>query len=440
MKCPNCLNKPRCKHARHVVCSCGADYWARPDKISSRKCRQCGRWLFKQEAVASVEKKEEIDPQILRLERENQILKDELALHKRKLVASRRQENIFLELSEVIRQTVEPLAPVPVILPKASERQTPVDAVALISDEHADQVITSAGTWGLESYDFNIFRCRLHRWTKTVMKYLTVHLPRHRFERLWIFKLGDSVQGDIHGAGPRNHFGNTLKAALALGDAEAQAFQALSRILPVHIVGVSGNHPRMSLRKDYPDPHSNFDYLVMTQIATRLQKEIAAGKVSVHAPRAWSAYVEVRGRLWALNHGDDVRGYAGIPWYGFGRKHNKVQALVSRKGTRVKFFAHGHYHTAIQAQENDAESLHAGNWSVTDQFAAEALAAGSEPVQQLYAVDDDYGIVLPIPIYVRDEAEEARYREGLWEPDFGRSLIIDQISKPDEGFQMIRAS
>jgi hypothetical protein len=389
-----------------------------------------------------LEPESESDPvevsEIIFLEREVISLRDKLSAATRKLKLAHRQETLFISLAGVIKEEAHPLPYVEVdssAWVSKREKTTSVDAVLLLSDEHGDSIVKSAGTWGLEEYDFNIFRCRMSKLVKTVADFATIHLPKHNFRKLWIFKLGDSVQGDIHGKADRNYFPNTLKAALAVGDVEAQAIAALAPCFPegIHVVGVSGNHPRRSVKKDFDDPNNNFDYLVMSQIAARLDNYIKEGTVSVVAPESYTAYVEVRGKIWALNHGDDVKGYAGHPWYGFSRKNNRVQALVARKGLRIKYFTYGHYHTAIEMQEADAESLHAGAWYLTDAFAINKLAVGSEPVQPLFVVDEDHGRILSIPIYVRNEDAEERYRAGEWEPELGKHLTIDTLTGEEMG-------
>lgn len=372
--------------------------------------------------------------EILRLEALTASLKQENRDLERKLKLSFKEGHIFAEAAELIRETVSPLRPINVrkIEDKDNEAHN-CDLVLLLSDEHADQIVTASGTWGLEQYDFNIFRVRLERLLSQTIKYATEHLPRHKFERLWVLKLGDTVNGDIHGAGPKNHFKNTIKAALAVGDVEAQFVQALTPYFPggVHVVGVSGNHPRKSMRKDYGGPHDNYDYLVTAQMAARLADEIDAGRVSVHAPESWTAFVEIRGRVWALNHGDDVKGFAGFPWYGFDRKNNRVQALLARFDRKVDYFCYGHYHTNASFVSGGAQSIHSGAWPMTDPFAINAVNAGNEPVQTLYAVDDKFGIVLPIPIYVRDIDTEKQFRQGKFDPELGRNLLINKIT-PDK--------
>lgn len=399
----------------------------------------------KNTSEASPVEKLPIDPthaEIMRLERELDYEKEETRQLSAKLKKSRKAEDLFVEAARVIRDHTRPL---PAVAFKANKEKPEgtFDMVLLLSDEHADQVVTAAGTWGMERYDFNVFRCRLERLLKQTINYATKHLPQHDFARLWVLKLGDSVNGDIHGAGARNHFGNTIKAALSVGDCEAQFIQALAPHFSegVHVVSVAGNHPRRSFKKDYGGPNDNFDYLVTTQIATRLSKEIEAGRVTVHAPDAWTAFVEIRGRVWAMNHGDDVKGFAGIPWYGFERKNNRVQTLVARFDRKVSYFCYGHYHTPINFTSGGAESLHSGAWPMTDPFALNAVTAGNEPRQTLYVVDDPYGVILQVPIYTRNPEREAQCMAGEYEPRLGSRTVVEDLSNtPDVGsFALHRA-
>jgi hypothetical protein len=176
----------------------------------------------------------------------------------------------------------------------------------------------------------------------------------------------------------------------------------------------------------------------------RLREYVEAGRVSVHIPRAYTAYMEVCGHLFSLNHGDDVIGTWGIPWYGFSRKENRVQALVSRHDARVRYFCYGHYHTPITRREGDAESFHSGAWPATSPFAIEKVAGGTEPTQQLLVFDEPIGRILEIPIMLRDPEKEEKMRRGEWEPPYGQRTVLDEVGGLDvlanEGsFPVIRA-
>lgn len=382
------------------------------------------------------------DPQVIRLERKLLVAEDRVRALEAKLKQSLRSEDLFLRLAEVVREAAVPLPAVEFDppLPKEHAAGGKVDAVLLLSDEHADEVVDQTQAWGLERYDFNVFRARLARLAAVITGYVRDYLPAHEIERLWVFSLGDKVNGSIHGLELRNHFQNTMRAAIAVGDAEAEFIQALLPLFPggVHWVGVSGNHPRQTSRKDYNGPRDNFDYLVSVQVHSRLRKEIELGRCSVVAPDSWTAFVDVRGHLFALNHGDDVKGFAGIPWYGFDRKNQKVQAMLSQVNRRVAYFCYGHYHSALEFPTAGARSLHNGAFTFTSTYALNALAAGNPPQQNFYLVGEERGIILEVPIYLRDQDAEDAMRAGTWEPPFGRHSTLDALTPPlAEGFDVI---
>lgn len=247
-------------------------------------------------------------------------------------------------------------------------------------------------------------------------------------EHLWIFKLGDGVQGDIHDSTKDTYFRNTLKGAIAVGEVEAEALHWIYQKtgVPMTVLSVAGNHPRRSLRKDYNGPQDNFDFLIATQIATRL----ADTPVRVFCPNSWTTFANVLGSIWAINHGDDVKGYAGFPWYGFDRKNQRVQALVARKGFRIDYFCYGHYHTDARVPSSGAKSFHNGGWYFSDPYALNKLAVGDTPQQNFYVVSERFGVIFEIPIYLKDEETEDKVIEGKHEPAFGRDTVLEQVLPP----------
>jgi hypothetical protein len=394
----------------------------------------------------TAEPEERIDPtnaEVLRLERLLQESEASKRDSERKVKALQKEAGLFEQVAGVVREVVQPLPTSGAILQdgraatQAGDR-TPCDFVLILADEHADEVVSREATWGIEQYDFNIWRCRLSRLRDLTRDYATIHLPRHAPERLWVFKLGDSVNGDIHGHGPKNHFANTIKSAIAVGDAEAQFVQSLIPYFPlgVHVVGVSGNHGRRSEKKDYEGPLDNYDFLVAVQMAARLKEEIDAGRCSVTTPDAWSAYVQVRSMLWGLSHGDDTTGYTGLPWVGFDRRNNRVQTLLGRVERRADAFCYGHYHTPASFPSAGAVSFHSGCWTAADPYAINRLAAGGEPQQRLLVIGDkerERAILLNISLYTRHEETEAAYRRGEYEPDLGQTTTLDYVIPKSEG-------
>jgi len=367
--------------------------------------------------------------EVVSLERRVQSLTDKLKLEQNKVKAGHRDETVFRRMAKTMEVSIESFRDTPPNpdVQKSSD-MTVVHGVALLGDEHGDAIVDSQSVWGLDHYDFNIFRCRMETWSRVIVDYVNTHLPRHKFEHLWIFKLGDGIQGDIHEKSKVGYFQSSLKGALAVGEVEAQALWWIYQKtgVPMTVLSVAGNHPRRSLRKDYEGPHDNFDYLIATQIATRL----ADTPIKVCVPDAWTAFADVLGYTWAINHGDDVVGYAGFPWYGFDRKNQRIQALVARKGFRIDYFCYGHFHTTAQVPSAGARSFHNGNWYYTDAYAINKLSVGDAPQQNFYILSEKRGVIFEIPIALKEPQLEELVLNGEVEPEFGRDIVLDQVALP----------
>lgn len=380
-------------------------------------------------------------PELRELERKLSVQEGVNSDLRRKLKeADKRSHEVGVVLDEV-RAVVQPYRDPPAPKPRVvASSATPVSMVSILSDIHADAIIDLDSTWGLEDYDFDVARARMERWTDLQIAYLTKHLPQHHFEELWVLGLGDYLHGDIHGHGPRNHFRSTPKAAIATGDLVADSLYEIwtQTGVPIRVVSVSGNHPRRSARKDFDGPQDNYDYVTMVQAATRL-REVAG--IDIALPNAWTALVEIRGKIWCLNHGDDVTGFAGHPWYGFSRKNARVQAIVARKDVRVDYFVYGHFHTPAMVSESAHTSWHNGAFPLTDAFAAEKVSACNTPQQWAFVQDESRGILNCLPLYVQDLGLEMRLRAGSWDPRLGKNTGLDIVAPETTGqrdIQLIR--
>lgn len=390
-----------------------------------------------------------VHPELRSMERRLQASNEQISSLKAKLKEADADRSVFEQAADVIRQEVTAWDPQPMVLPVPKAGQFLVDGALSLTDEHADELVHGASTWGLERFNFDVFRIRLERYVKVVGAYLTQHLPRYHFEHLWLLSLGDKLHGNLHMPGQkyRNHFANDIRAAIAVGEAEADAITKLLQFVPrITMVCVSGNHPRQTARKDYNDPHDNYDFLVAAFLEARLRKYVEEGRLQIFAPRAWTAYCEIRGRTHALNHGDDVQSTWGIPWYGFNRKENRVQSLVAAKNQRVDYFWYGHFHTDIGMSVGvRGRAFHSGAWTLTDDFAINAVSSGHEPSQLLEVLDDDIGRILEVPIFMRDAKREELYWQGQYMPSLGRPVTLQNLALADllaeaGEFPLIKAS
>lgn len=372
-------------------------------------------------------------PEILRLEKQVIALKDEKSQLLNKIKAIHRDTVMGEVVWEAVQKYVRPLEGTPYVMTKRDAgKRTPAVMVLQLSDEHADKKVEASTVWGLEIYGFGEFRCRLHRLIEEAAEFATIHHPNMFFEHIVVAKLGDAGEGDIHGSGPRNYFGASVPAQLAIGDTEAQAIEWLHRTtkIPVTVIGVGGNHTRTTIKKDYKDARNNFDYGIMGVISARLR---GIEGIRVLAPNSWTAFVDVYGYVFSLNHGDDVKGnYGGIPWYGFTRKNSRVQALVSQAGRRVHYFLYGHYHTPAEIPALGGVSIHNGAFPMTDPYTISNISEARDPTQNLMIVTEKRGVAYKSEIALRDVERERDFRAGKWEPAFGSRTILDDMA-PEPG-------
>ena len=94
-----------------------------------------------------------------------------------------------------------------------------------------------------------------------------------------------------------------------------------------------------------------------------------------------------------LFHGDQVRGFGGFPWYGFGKKILGWKALAANG--LMEDFTHavaGHYHTPTSLYINDVRVWVNGSTESYNSYAQEQLASMGRPSQFCLFVKPDKGV------------------------------------------------
>jgi len=344
---------------------------------------------------------------ITRLEDENKKLRSELK-------GAQRESTVFKMLASIIEQQ----PPFSTFTPYNSiiDRKAKIteSAMLVFSDCHADQEILPVRVRGLEEFSFDVACQRAERIVDTTISHLTDNMGKnYRFETLYIAGLGDYVNGEIHCGTEHSKWGNALKNAMGMGELFAMMVTDLSRYFKKIVVcSVSGNHGRRSIKKNYRGAHDNWDYMVMAHAATRLKGLIDEGRVEVFAPDSWSMITTIYGWNFVLNHGDDIKGWNSIPYYGIERKTRRLNAIGSVTGVIPHYYLFGHFHQMSSTQHTTGETIVNGSWSATDEYALEGLGAYSEPYQWLLGVHPTYGLTWRMPIKLRKKD----WREAVGKP------------------------
>ena len=314
-----------------------------------------------------------------------------------------RENSLFVALKDVIQNKVTPIQPfkqIKVVEDKGKIQET---VVLHLSDEHADSIVKPHQVGFLENFNINIVLRRAEILTDTLLKFTQKTLSNYDFNTLVILCNGDHVSGEIHDSTKHSAYKNAIRNALAVGQMHACIFRDLSPYFPnIKVICTSGNHGRRSIKKDYEEPWNNWDYLVH-ETARAYCKDLI--NVEFKIPESFSACINIEGHTFCVKHGDDIRSWNGIPWYGLERHTRRLKALSTVNKKDIDYFCFGHFHTLSTQAYMTGEIMLNGAWVGTSPYVYNSLAAYNTPMQLLHGVHKDVGASWRLPIKLKSEKE-----------------------------------
>jgi hypothetical protein len=160
--------------------------------------------------------------------------------------------------------------------------------------------------------------------------------------------------------------------------------KTLATLVPEVVVHwVRGNHGRSG--KDFPQ-EVNFDLLLGMDIKRRFETH---PRIKINVYWDFAALIEVDGWLFFLTHGDVVKSWNCIPFYGLVNKGMRWQGSIN---FNWDFLAHGHFHTAFHFAWNNFTIIGNGCYPTGDDFALQQLGMASLPVQQVFGIHPEHGL------------------------------------------------
>ena len=249
-----------------------------------------------------------------------------------------------------VKTTTEAAPPVPVpkiIIPKDSGR-TEESAVLMLSDIHYDEIIKLEETQGLGFYNKYVAARRIQQIVDSVIR-ITTKQFRHAysFKTLHVFGLGDWVSGTIHEELVRTGQSNIINQSYGLAYILYQAILELAQVFPtvkMHIIG--GNHPRFDKKPYFKEKYANWDTVVGYTLATMLKNQ---KNVEFNIPLSIIDTVEIENHIFLIMHGDSVRSYGIMPYYGLQRAASQIELI---KG--------GQFKEAFRETKRDIEEMRKG--------------------------------------------------------------------------------
>jgi len=314
------------------------------------------------------------------------------AIEHRELTDLRQKKTLFNIVGEDVMAAVVALNPPTTRQPikkKKKAQHDPEEIVVMLGDMHIGSLVDQGESGGLGAYGMTIFGQRLEFFKTSIAEILNIHLPATPCPAINLFFLGDIVDGaQIFPGHQRQVEIHAVRQVIEAVDSLAGFVGWLAESMGVQVNAycVVGNHGRIG-RKGEESPLNNFDYLVYHFMKERLSR---FENIEFFISESWWMLAERMGHRFYLTHGDDTRGWMGLPYYGLKRSADRGQRLMNDAGANFRYYCAAHFHQT--AKIDDGRILLNGAWPGGSEFSLKSLKTASEPSQAMFAIHPKYGV------------------------------------------------
>ena len=227
---------------------------------------------------------------------------------------------------------------------------SPITHVLQLTDLHMGEVTKADEVDGFNEFNPKIFQERLERLGRCVIDVTRVQRNGYHIPTLHILGTGDYISGNLH---YELHTTNAFPAPVQAVQAGYQ-IGALIEMLSPHFAQVNcdfitlDNHGRMTTKNQASEGGENNFGFVVAHIAKQYCARMSNVDMRVHAKA--SALVPIGSERYLPFHGHQIKGWAGLPYYGFDRR--VAMEACKRMGVDGAEFTKmvlGHFHVAVDS-------------------------------------------------------------------------------------------
>lgn len=269
-----------------------------------------------------------------------------------------------------------------------------------------EYAISVVGDWQLgkitKSYNSEMCETRIREYTEKVVEISGVQRADHPVKDIHVFFLGDMVEGELIFPGQAHLIDSSLFQQTVI-DFPRIAKYMIARYAEefenVYVHTVPGNHGYLGGRQrkemHWESNADNFAYYYLKYEFSHVDN------VHFNISHTWYNVADLgEGMEMLLLHGNNIKGYNGLPYYGFLKKIYGWRALERRGGRGNKkplmegfdsAFV-GHFHTPTRLYFNTIPVWINGSTESHNAFAQEQLASMGDPCQYLLFAKPGRGI------------------------------------------------
>lgn len=270
--------------------------------------------------------------------------------------------------------------------------------VLLLSDWHFGEVVDERVMDGYNSYNEDIAVERWERVIHQTPEMLVRHLNGYQMPYLVAALMGDMVSGDIHEELAKTNEYTTPETIIRWVPRIAAGLRYLADetgIDRIVVPCVDGNHDRLDKKTPMKRrAESSFTWLIYHSVATMLADD---DRFNFVISRSSDVRVPIFGENHLFVHGDGARGGGGIGgiWPPIMRYVTKLRNVMQAQGRPVDHVNMGHWHQYVTGRG----WLVNGSGKGYDEYARRMAFEPERPVQALYAVAPDRGIIFNAPVH-----------------------------------------
>lgn len=302
--------------------------------------------------------------------------------------------------------------------PRSQGKGTEQIAIAHLSDTQMGKRTAS--------YDSVVGAKRCHRFAQKIVEITKVKRAGSVIKELRLYLGGDMVEGEYgnYPSQPYDIDSPVIEQAMRTCPDifEGMIYYFLKYFDKIHVIGVPGNHGRGASRHATRHNRTNWDRVCYLVLRDRiLGSEVKAKeKCECGSKKLWKnccgkemlkrVTFDIAEEFWCLDrvwdwgnlivHGDQIRGWAGIPYYGVQKKTHGWADAMPKDWDNLLF---GHFHTYAAGTINYRRWFCNGTTESANSYALEELAAAGPPSQRLLFMTEKHGIISDHQIFLEDD-------------------------------------
>jgi len=305
----------------------------------------------------------------------------------KKLLQDRAKTELIID---AIRECIIAFPRPPLVIPEKVEAcENEEEALLLFSDAQIGEEIKPEETNGYGEYNIHIFKSRMDYLTKEIR---SIAEKQHRpIKKLNIMMLGDNVDGLGIYRGQDHHLDVLVvdQVLIAAHHIAKCLIDSLGTFEQIKIWGIVGNHGRIGKKGEYPIT-VNWDYLLYKMLEMLLAE--FKDRIEWVIPKSNWCLAEVNGQPFLMLHGDTIKGWNSIPFYGIDRADSRLKQMLAAQGTFYRYLVLGHHHNPGDIDSPSGEKILNGTMVGGSDFSINTLHTSSRPSQWYFGISKERGI------------------------------------------------